>query len=187
MERKWLIQNFNKYYPKTKRTPKHQTVKKEHSYLYDNIIKRFNGYRSFLRAAKRKMPPTSAKERAFIKYSSNVSRRYFENEWSSLEERAFWALGVLGEEDRFIHNCPFPSPSGHMYKLDFFDIDRKIVIEVDGVYHTALPTQKEKDNEKDAYLEKFGIRVLRLDSNDFKDLRTIHAKISQFIMEKYEI
>lgn len=189
MNRRQLVQIlFDKYYPKSDKTPRYQKVKKDHSYLYGKIIESFNGYRGFLRAAKRKMPATSAKERAFIKYSGNVSRRYYINCWSSLEEYTFAALVLLREENNFIHNCPFPSPKGSFYHLDFFDFDRMLLIEVDGIFHTAIPGQKERDAERDKYIGSFGIRILRLNSNDFKDLSHLPHIINLFIHpEKYHV
>jgi hypothetical protein len=145
------------------------------------IMRKFNGYRAFLKAIKRPMPPTSRKERAFIKYSGNVSRRYFINCWSSLEESTFGVLVLLGHENDFIHNCPFPSPKGSFYKLDFFDFINLLDIEVDGIFHTAIPGQAERDAERDAYIRSFGIDVLRLTSEDFHDLRIINRKVAQFI------
>jgi len=179
-----LIEDFNSSFPISKPTPHHSTVKKIRPDLYEFIMKKYNGYRAFLRTANRKMPRTSRKERAFIKYSSNVSRHYFENCWSNPEELTFAVLVLLGEEDNFIHNCLFPSPSGHFYRIDFFDPFRILFIEVDGVYHTALPSQRLKDIERDIYLSKYG-RVLRLNSADFNDLKRMRNRINEFINGAY--
>ena len=182
--RRLVIEDFNSSFPPSKPTPHHSTVKKRRPDLYDFIMKKYNGYRAFLRIAKRKMPRTSRKERAFIKYSSNDSRHYYENCWSNLEELTFMVLVDLGEEDNFIHNCLFPSPSGHFYQIDFFDPFRVLFIEVDGVYHTALPSQRAKDIERDVYLSRYG-RVLRLASKDFSDLKEMKNKINEFINGGY--
>jgi hypothetical protein len=175
-----LEEKFNLLFPE-KKTPHYATVKKKDPLLYEKIMLRYNGYRSFLRAIKRPMPKTSRRERAFIKYSSEVSRRYYLNCWSSLEETTFAVLALLGEEASFIHNFPFPSPKGSFYKLDFYDFERMLILEVDGVFHTALPNQKARDEEKDKYLRSFGNRVLRLTSANFKDLRYLRDKISKFL------
>jgi len=186
--RQRLKKIFISLFPDPHHSPRYQKVKKKDPFLYDMIMHRFNGYRAFLKAIKRPMPPTSAKERAFIKYSSNVSKRYYINCWSTLEEYTFAALVLLKEENNFIHNCPFPSPKGSYYQLDFFDFDRMLLIEVDGIFHTAIPGQKERDAERDKYIGSFGIRILRLNSNDFKDLSHLPHIINLFIHpEKYHV
>jgi very-short-patch-repair endonuclease len=357
--RQRLKKIFISLFPDPHHSPRYQKVKKKDPFLYDMIMHRFNGYRAFLKAIKRPMPPTSAKERAFIKYSSNVSKRYYINCWSTLEEYTFAALVLLNEENNFIHNCPFPSKiskdyitqltllylrscserndscpqvkqieditrntlksgrrlsivggqsirintenssingdsrikkslnstnenitprirekffrnnkkmkedlkgkcvlnlsrlsaanvqyvgrqiqeflssiidldvkrenhglkfinyhrknycplfnfcariatllstllksksRGSFYHLDFFDFDRMLLIEVDGIFHTAIPGQKERDAERDRYIGSFGIRILRLNSNNFKDLSHLPHIINLFIHpEKYHV
>lgn len=142
---------------------------------------KFNGYRAFLRSIKRTMPKTSRKERAFIRYSSQVSRRYYVNCWSSLEEFVFAILAYLGEHGNFIHNFPFPSPKGSFYKLDFYDFERGLIIEVDGVFHTALPTQKIRDQERDKHLESYWNTILHVTSKDFKEPGFVFKKVSKFL------
>jgi len=178
-----IIGDFSRRYPRNKPTPHFSKVKKEYPKLFVCIMDRFGGYRSFLRRIKRPMPKTSAKERAFIRYSSNVSLNYYKNNWSSLEELAWCFLINLGLEDFFIHNCPFPSPSGSFYKLDFFSILFKLHISVDGVFHSAIPKQKERDEEKDKYLAKYNIKTIHLTSSDFKDWLLCQNKIWTAILE----
>jgi len=181
MSRQEVRDRFCLLFPDRKHSPRYQRVKKQDPFLYGMIMRKFNGYRAFLKAIKRPMPPTSRKERAFIKYSGNVSRRYFINCWSSLEESTFGVLTLLDRENDFIHNFPFPSPKGSFYKLDFFDYVNLLDIEVDGIFHTAIPGQAERDAERDVYIQSFGIDVLRLTSQDFHDLRIILNKVAQFI------
>ena len=52
-----------------------------------------------------------------------------------------------------------------IYIVDFYIAEKKIVIEVDGLQHTALE-QKEADEQRDRALAAWGIKVLRY-SNDY--------------------
>jgi len=126
------------------------------------------------------MPPTTAKEKAFIKYSSRASLNYFANEWSSLEETTWAILEKLGANE-YIHNCLFPSPKDSYYKLDFFNPLQQKHISVDGIFHKAITHQSLRDREKDSYLASYGIETLHLVSEDFKDWKRLKEKIRRFI------
>jgi very-short-patch-repair endonuclease len=45
--------------------------------------------------------------------------------------------------------------------VDFYCFQHRLAIELDGTAH-AQPSQELKDREKDTYLKRLGIRVLRL-------------------------
>lgn len=184
MNRQAVYKRFASLFPDVKHSPRYQKVKKLDSFLYSEIMRIFNGYRAFLRAMKRPMPPTSKKEWAFIRYSSRVSRRYYENCWSSLEEITFCLLELTLPDNDFIHNFPWPSPKGSFYKLDFYSPRLHKVIEADGIYHTALPTQRILDAAKDAYLKTFNVKVLRLNSNDFNNLPSAIKKVRRFLYDQ---
>lgn len=49
------------------------------------------------------------------------------------------------------------------YIVDFVCLEKRIIIEVDGGQHAV---EKEKDIERDNYLERNGFRVLRFWNND---------------------
>ena len=51
------------------------------------------------------------------------------------------------------------------YIVDFYIATKKIVIELDGFQH-GLPENAQKDTERDAYLQKMGITVLRYRNSD---------------------
>ena len=59
------------------------------------------------------------------------------------------------------------------YIVDFYIAEKKIVIEVDGIQHTA-PNHKSADAERDANLRAWNITVLRYSNerirNDFKSV-----------------
>ena len=50
-----------------------------------------------------------------------------------------------------------------MYIVDFVSLKNKLVIEVDGEYHTD-PNQQISDIERTAYLQRKGFRVIRFDN-----------------------
>jgi very-short-patch-repair endonuclease len=50
--------------------------------------------------------------------------------------------------------------------VDFFVPDRNLVIEVDGDYWHSFPEQIAKDQRRDAYLTKIGLRVVRVRERD---------------------
>ncbi|MCB2147242.1 MAG: endonuclease domain-containing protein [Deltaproteobacteria bacterium] len=70
-------------------------------------------------------------------------------------ERRLWQL----LRNRSIAGCKFrrQHPVGP-YICDFACIERQLVIEVDGGHHAAL---SEKDEDRSAYLESLGFRVIR--------------------------
>ena len=49
------------------------------------------------------------------------------------------------------------------YVVDFFCQDALLVVEVDGGHHFESP-QRERDDERSAYLRSLGMRVLRFDN-----------------------
>ena len=52
------------------------------------------------------------------------------------------------------------------YVVDFYCASAKLVIELDGSQHYEEQA-REKDNERDAYLNSLGIKVLRYSNYDF--------------------
>jgi very-short-patch-repair endonuclease len=182
MERSRIKNVFMDFYPGPK-SPHYTMVKRDHPILFEDIMRLFNGYRSFLAIIHYPMPRTTKAEKTFIKYSSMVSRSYFINCWSTLEELTWSFLEYLNVAERFIHNFPFPSQSGpkYYYKLDFFDSMNLLHLSVDGIFHQAIPTQKDRDLLKDEWLRRYGIDTLHLMSKDFKDWRTTIHKIDDFL------
>jgi len=56
------------------------------------------------------------------------------------------------------------APMG-FYVVDFVCHAAKLVIEIDGYYH-SLPERQEKDAERDAWLNRQGYRVLRFSTSE---------------------
>ena len=50
------------------------------------------------------------------------------------------------------------------YIVDFYSAEAKLVIELDGSQHYEDSTA-EKDNERTKYLEKYGLKVIRIPNN----------------------
>lgn len=74
--------------------------------------------------------------------------------------------------EHFFEDCINKSTGFHFF-FDFFLFDINTVIEVDGVYHfkvvdgnkSAFEYQKQRDNLKNKYCKKKGIRIIRLKYN----------------------
>ena len=85
--------------------------------------------------------------------------------WSWLRDRRF-------SEYKFRRQHPFG-----LHVLDFFCIEAKLDIEVDGFQH-GFPKSREKDAERDAWLEARGVRVMRYwNSHLRREKQAIHDAI----------
>ena len=75
-------------------------------------------------------------------------------------ERSLWRIikqkQVLGYKFRRQHSID-------CFILDFYCATLKLAIEVDGSYH-QLPSQREKDERRTVFLNRYGIDVLRLEN-----------------------
>jgi len=76
-----------------------------------------------------------------------------------------------------------PYPFGR-FVCDFAIVDRKIIIECDGIYWHNREDMKKRDKAKDAYIEKSGWKILRFWETDIKSqpnkcLQIIKEKICQ--------
>jgi len=83
--------------------------------------------------------------------------RQLRKEVTPAEERAWWLLRnrrLLGFKFRRQH------PIGG-YVIDFYCLKSRLAVELDGSIH-AQPSQTRKDEAKEAYLRRMGIRLLRL-------------------------
>lgn len=66
------------------------------------------------------------------------------------------------------------------YIADFAIKGTKVLIEIDGGYHTT-PEQTIKDAYRTLLLEKQGFRVLRYTNDEMKDLMKVFKKLNDFI------
>lgn len=71
-------------------------------------------------------------------------------------------------------------PVGNRYIVDAYVPDRNLVIECDGSYWHSLPRVIRRDRRKDAYLEKCGFSLLRLEESEIRD-NTFVRKLAHFI------
>ena len=65
------------------------------------------------------------------------------------------------------------------YILDFYCVQNKICIELDGSQHKE---NKEYDTERDSYLNANGIKVLRFWNSELKDIDTVLNRIKKEIL-----
>jgi very-short-patch-repair endonuclease len=61
---------------------------------------------------------------------------------------------------------------------DFFCFEKKLVIELDGAKHQF---QKEKDYNRDKVIEGLGLKILRIENEELKDLEKIKRKIVNIV------
>jgi len=86
------------------------------------------------------------------------------------EQEANYALNVLTHTDFLIFN-----------KLDKMPV---LVVEVDGyAFHAHNPTQLERDKMKDRILQKYGIPILRLRTNESGEKKRLIQKLNQVLNE----
>ncbi len=71
--------------------------------------------------------------------------------------------------DRQLLKCKFRRQySVDKYVIDFYASEIKLAVEIDGDVHEQ-PEQKERDAERQTYLESFGIRFIRIKNDEFLD------------------
>lgn len=80
----------------------------------------------------------------------------------------------------FIHQAPFVFRPRTIYFCDFFLPKDRIVIEVDGIYHSGQ-SQLEKDKERDSHFKSIGIRVIRVHNEETRDVNRLAIRLSQYI------
>lgn len=83
------------------------------------------------------------------KASATIAEQYL---WRFLKQRQ---LGVPFRRQHIIG----------MFIADFFCLDSKLVVEIDGRYH-SLPEQMISDEERTAWLEQHGYRVVRFTNDE---------------------
>jgi len=89
--------------------------------------------------------------------------------WEALRERRVGGL-------KFRRQHPFGR-----YVLDFFCVERRLAIEVDGAVH-AQPGQAEHDAERSAFLTEQGIRVLRFRNEEIeRDIEGVVKRILESV------
>ena len=59
---------------------------------------------------------------------------------------------------------------------DFYCAEKKLVIEVDGKYHTSR-TQETYDHNRDLVIQQFGLSTLRIRNDELEDLEQVKEKI----------
>jgi len=68
--------------------------------------------------------------------------------------------------------------------VDFYCHELKMVVEVDGGYHLS-PVQHEKDLNRSAELEKFGIKIIRFSNDEImKNVRRVEWQLDNEVKER---
>lgn len=71
-----------------------------------------------------------------------------------------------------------------MFIADFICLDKQLIIEIDGGYH-SLPEQQISDEERTEWLEQRGYRILRFSNEEvFMDTNNVLTKIKNCLYEQ---
>ena len=69
------------------------------------------------------------------------------------------------------------------YIADFYSVEAKLIIEIDGAQHYEEINEK-KDNERTAYFNSLGIKVIRISNNDInRDFKNVCQHIDNVVKE----
>jgi molybdenum cofactor cytidylyltransferase len=68
--------------------------------------------------------------------------------------------------------------SPDFFVADFYCEERKIIIELDGKYHNF---QKDFDANRDSILSELGLRTLRIENEELKNISVVLVKIKEFV------
>ena len=142
-----LANQLDKYYPKEKRTQNIRLIDDKKQYWTDLTIKGNS---------------ENPKDNPAYKLYKNLSL---------LLEYQFLNKLII-PECKISSFCPQISESSNLNKdstVDFYIPDARIVIEVDGRFHTESKSQKYVDKERDDLLKKLQIRVLRVATQSIRE------------------
>ena len=68
------------------------------------------------------------------------------------------------------------------YIPDFLNLEKRIVIEVDGSIHWNNPAQLERDNKKDLYYQSLGYNVYKINHKDEERAKDLISLLSTIIL-----
>lgn len=80
----------------------------------------------------------------------------------------------------FIHQAPFVFRPHSIYFCDFYIPQKRVVIEVDGIYHNSS-LMVSNDAERDANFKSVGIRVIRIANEEILDSKRLSLRLDQFL------
>jgi very-short-patch-repair endonuclease len=104
--------------------------------------------------------------------------RHLRKEMTQAEKRLWNRIRNNQLGAKFRRQTPFDS-----YILDFFCVDKKLAIEIDGGQHYE-PEGKEKDAARDEYLKNQGVTVLRFSNIDvLTNVDGVAEKIMEIMSE----
>lgn len=109
---------------------------------------------------------------ALFKYAGDMRKN------PTAAERIVWNLIKLPPFDRFKFRRQHPIGA---FIADFYSHSLKVVIEIDGGYHSDKE-QKALDGFRDKDMEEYGIRVLRLRNEETRgDIEHVKGRIMNFV------
>lgn len=123
-----------------------------------------------------------------LSYIDDGTRSWIESRMYELRESANIYEHIVGgllikNNIEFIHQSPFVFRPKKIYFTDFYLPKERIVIEVDGTYHSAND-MLEKDKERDYNFKSIGIKVIRIDNKETGDLKMLSLRLSQYLKLK---
>lgn len=97
--------------------------------------------------------------------------------WSNLRGRRF--RGYKFRRQHPIIYQKFEKVTG-FYVADFYCAAKKAIVELDGKIH-EFEDQKEYDKARDKLISSFGMRILRIENEELKNLTAVLEKIEKFL------
>ena len=123
-----------------------------------------------------------------LSYISEGTRSWIESRMYELRESANVYEHIIGElllknGVEFVHQAPFVFRPRTIYFCDFYLPNERVVIEVDGTYHSASDMLK-KDSERDNNFKSIGVKVVRINNCETGDLKMLSLRLSEYIKLK---
>lgn len=83
---------------------------------------------------------------------------------------------LINKGIKFIHQAPFVI-NGKIYFLDFYLPERRLAVEVDGIYHESM-RQSDYDATRDYNFRSIGIKTLRINNNETHDWNQLDIRLA---------
>jgi very-short-patch-repair endonuclease len=94
--------------------------------------------------------------------------------WQEFRNRKFMGL-KFNRQSPIIYQTD-KTNEHFFFVADFYCFEKKLVIELDGAIHQF---QKEKDYNRDKVIEGLGLKVIRINNGELKDLEKVKRKIME--------
>lgn len=122
---------------------------------------------------------------ARLSFLSDSTRSWIEVKMYELREKANVYEHLLGEQllrmnIDFVHQAPFVFRPKSIYFCDFYLPSKRVVIEVDGIYHKS-PEMLSKDLQRDENFKSIGIRVIRIANEETRDKERLPVILGELL------